>query len=231
MLSLFNRAWEEVPIVVIDVETTGVVPGVDAAVQVALVRFEKRKVVGRFSTLLNPVGPIPPEATAIHGITDEMVVGAPFISEVFRSKRARKLLEGAQPAAYNAIFDQRFVSAHAFEDWTWPWLDPLVAVRAVDRFVRGEGRHKLEAACKRRGIKLEKAHDASSDAEAAGHLLYHVFSEIPQILDQSLGTVLAWQWRTEADQWADFNKWRSEQQEAERAKEKAETKPKQGRAR
>jgi DNA polymerase-3 subunit alpha (Gram-positive type) len=226
----FNLAWEEAPIVVIDVETTGVVPGADAAVQVALVRFEKRKVVGRFSSLVCPNYTqsnrvevrrlISEEATVIHGITDKQVEGAPGIETIFSDRRVRALLKDAQPAAYNASFDQRFVPAGAFEDWTWPWLDPLVAVRAVDRFVRGEGRHKLEAACARRGIPLVGAHDAEVDAEATGHLLYHVLSEVPEIVDQSLGTVLAWQRRTEADQWAGFNVWRCKQHEAEVEKAK-----------
>lgn len=224
---LFNLAWEEAPIVVIDVETTGVIPGLDAAVQVALVRFENRKVVGRFSTLVNP-GPrgIPKEATAIHGITYKQVrdADAPFIETVFLNSDVRGLLKDAQPAAYNASFDQRFVPASAFEDWTWPWLDPLIAVRAVDRYVRGEGRHKLEAACARRGIPLVGAHDAAADAEATGKLLYHVLSEVPQVVDQSLGTVLAWQMRTEADQWANYNDYRLKQHEAE--VEKVAKKPK-----
>jgi DNA polymerase III epsilon subunit-like protein len=218
---LFNIAWEDAPIVVIDVETTGTVPGVDAAVQVALVRFEKREIVGRHSRIVHPKRKIPKEATAIHGITDEMVQGAWAIEDILAAPLVRELIEGAQPAAYNASFDQRFVPASAFEDWTWPWLDPLVAVRAVDRFVRGEGRHKLSEACARRGIPLVGAHDAAADAEATGRLLYHVFSEVPAILDQSLGTVLAWQRRTEADQWADYNVWRSKQPEVEVEKAKA----------
>ena len=143
---LFNLAWEEAPIVVIDVETTGLVPGADAAVQVALVRFEKREVVGRFSSLVNPGRKIPKEATAIHGITDKKVAKVSTIDAIFDFASVRELLKGAQPAAYNAHFDQRFVVARAFEDWTWPWLDPLVAVRAVDRYVRGEGRDRVRLA-------------------------------------------------------------------------------------
>jgi len=214
MIALFNRPWGEVPITVIDVETTGVVPGVDAIVQVAFVRFEARKVVGKFSALVNP-GPdrkIPAEATAVHGITDKMVAKAAAIDVVVKSKEVQKLLLGAQPAAYNAHFDQRFVPACAFEDWTWPWLDPLVAVRQVDRYVKGKQRHTLESACKRRGIKLKGgAHDAEVDAEATGKLLYHVFSEVPAVVDANLGYALTWQRCAEAEQWANFNTWRSSQ--------------------
>jgi DNA polymerase III alpha subunit (gram-positive type) len=175
---------------------------------------------------LNPRRAIPKEATAIHKITDEAVKNAQSIESFFLTVGVRELLKDAQPAAYNASFDQRFVPASVFEDWTWPWLDPLVAVRAVDRFVRGEGRHKLSEACARRGIPLVGAHDAAADAEATGHLLYRVLSEVPAVVDQSLGTVLAWQRRTEADQWADFNVWRLKQHEAEVEKTKVEKKPK-----
>jgi DNA polymerase-3 subunit epsilon len=213
-LRLFNIPWEEAPIVVIDVETTGVTPGVDAAVQVALVRFEKRKVVGKFSTLVNPGRKIPKEATAIHGITDRKVKKETSIEAIFAFQSVRELLEGAQPAAYNAHFDQRFIPAGALEDWAWPWLDPLVAVRAVDKYERGQGRHKLEAACARRGIPIVGAHDAAVDAEATGRLLYHVFSEVPAIVDLSVGEALAWQRHAEAEQWVNFNTWRAKQAEA-----------------
>lgn len=211
MLALFNRPWEEVPIVVIDVETTGTVPGVDDVVQVALVRFEKREVVGSICEHVNPGRKIPKEATEVHGITDKMVSKAKALGDVFKIARVKKLLAGAQPAAYNAGFDHRFVPASALEDWMWPWLDPLVAVRTVDKYVRGEGRHKLGAACARRGIPLPGAHDALADATATGRLLYHVFSEVPALVDASLGAAISWQRRTEAQQWHDFNKWRATQ--------------------
>lgn len=211
MLALFNRPWGEVPIVVIDVETTGVIPGVDAVVQIAFVRFEERKIVGRFSAYVNPGRKIPAEATAVHGITDKKVSKAKALDAVLKMGAVRKLLKGAQPAAYNAHFDQRFVPAASLEDWTWPWLDPLVAVRAVDKYARGQGRHKLEAACARRGISIANAHDAEVDAEATGKLLYHVFSEVPAVVDANLGYALTWQRCAEAEQWANFNTWRSSQ--------------------
>jgi hypothetical protein len=86
----------------------------------------------------------------------------------------------------------------------------------------------LSEACARRGIPLVGAHDAAADAEATGRLLYHVFSEVPAILDRSLGTVLAWQRRTEADQWADYNVWRSKQPEIEVAAKKPKAKARRG---
>jgi DNA polymerase III alpha subunit (gram-positive type) len=213
MLAFYNRPLEEVPVVVLDVETTGIMPGVDAAVQVALVRFEKREIVGRFRSFVSPGRAIPKEATAVHGIAAKHVKDAWPIDDVFDLKEVRALLEGAQPAAYNARFDQRFVPARAFADWTWPRLDPFVAVRVVDKYAKGAGRHKLEAACKRRRIPLVGVHDALADAEATGRLLYHVFEQVPALLDAHLGGILEWQLGAQAAQWGDYNSWLSKQPE------------------
>src|ERR1044071_5130857 len=171
MLSFFNRVWSEVPTVWIDTETTGTHAGIDRAVSIAIVRFESGRLVGEFSSLVQPGRAIPKEASDIHGITLHDVAEAPSIGHVLGRDEVRRLLDGAQPAAYNAPFDRHFIPPFG-HDWAWPWLDSLSLVRVVDRFARGKGRHKLEAACQRHGIALGKAHDAASDARAAGELFY-----------------------------------------------------------
>ncbi len=204
MLRLFNQPWDRVPITVIDVETTGVIPGWDEVVQIALVRFEDGKAVARATSLIEPgFRSIPEDATAVHGISNAMVKGAPRLHHWFED-HAAPLLKGAQAAAYNAHFDRAFVPARHFDDWTWPWLDPLAFVRSLDRFVKGSGRHKLEAACARRGIEIEKAHDALCDTEAAGRLLFKI---IPEAFKKpaTLGAVLAWQRHVDVDDWFDYN--------------------------
>lgn len=209
MLQLFTRRWHEVPTVWIDVETTGVNPARDRAVSVAIARFEGGRCVDCHGVEVDPGIPIPPEATSIHGITDAMVAGKKTIAEVFALPGVLELLKGAQPAAYNAPFDRHFVPPFG-EDWTWPWLDALSIVRVVDRFVRGKGRHKLEAACARHGVELPKAHDALGDARAAGALFYTLapsqFSPVT-----TLGAALFWQRQREAEEWHRFTQWRAAQ--------------------
>lgn len=217
MLKFFNTKWNEVPIVVIDVETTGTIPGIDAAVQVALVRFEKGEPVARFCSHVNPGRSIPKVATDIHGITDADVEHSPPIEAVFSLPEVKRLITDANPAAYNASFDRAFVPLYAWgEDWGWPWIDPLTVVRNVDRFVRGAGRHKLEAACARRGITIAKAHDAAADAEAAGRLFYMIVPETDwaRLGDYDpgiLGQLLAWQRHEESSEWFRFSEWRAAQ--------------------
>lgn len=209
MLKHWNTPWRDVPIVVIDTETTGIRPGIDRAVQVALVRFEKAQVVACYACVVNPEIAIPEESTKIHGIKQADVEGQPAIDAVFRDPDVIAILDGAQPAAYNAPFDRCFVPPFG-EDWAnWPWLDPLVWVRFVDRYEKGTGRHRLEAACARHGVKLTGAHDAQNDARAAGHLMYAIFEKTLLPPDITLGRLLKWQRDRETEEWMRFNDWKA----------------------
>lgn len=72
-----NRYLEDY--VVFDLETTGISQERDAIIEISAVKVEKHEIVGEFSTLVNPGRHIPAGATAVNGITDEMVKDAPGI--------------------------------------------------------------------------------------------------------------------------------------------------------
>jgi DNA polymerase III epsilon subunit-like protein len=208
MLRYFSTRWDEVPVACIDTETTGPRPGIDRAVSVAIVRFEGRVPVDSVCSLVDPGIPIPADATAIHGITNEAVAGATTITEFFAAPRTQQLLADAQPCAYHASFDRAMVPPFGDIDSDWPWLDPLVVVRKLDEFTPGTGRHRLEVAAQRHGIPLDKAHEAESDARAAGQLFYHLVPKLPRIPpDLSLGRLLRWQMMQAAREWFRFNDW------------------------
>lgn len=173
--------WCDVPIVVIDFETTGPDPDVCEPVEVAAVRFERGEVCGAYASLLRPSCPIPEQATAIHGITDAMVANAPTLIEV--AVNLANVAHGATPCAYNEVFDRtilhRFISGTDVPlfDPRVQWLDVYVVAashKRGDRYVRGKGRLKLPAVCARHGVRLDSAHRAAGDAEAAGRLLYRL---------------------------------------------------------
>ena len=64
-----------------DLETTGIDKEKDGIVQIALSRMVNG-VSHAFKTLVNPLMPIPAEATAVHHITDDMVADAPTLAEI-----------------------------------------------------------------------------------------------------------------------------------------------------
>lgn len=205
----FLAPWRSVPTIWLDFETTGVTPLVDAAVEVALVRFQNGKPVGELSALVNPGRPIPKEASDIHGITDDDVRDAPSLVDVFDGERARDLLAGAQPAAYNAPFDRLFVPPGVLPH-DWPWLDAMVLAKICEPYAKGKGRYKLSTVCERHGMTLIDAHSAAVDSMAAGKLFYT--QATGQFADsKTMGDVLA---RLEVERvkdWHRFHTWLAEQ--------------------
>ncbi|MCM1135516.1 MAG: exonuclease domain-containing protein [Clostridium sp.] len=65
--------------VVFDLETTGVNPEQDDIIEISAVKVRGHEIAEEYSTLVNPGRHIPAGATAVNGITDEMVAEAPDI--------------------------------------------------------------------------------------------------------------------------------------------------------
>lgn len=65
-----------------DCETTGLEPNNDRIIEIAVCKFTFTEILESFETLIDPERIIPPNTTAIHHITDDMVAGKPKASEV-----------------------------------------------------------------------------------------------------------------------------------------------------
>lgn len=176
--------------VVIDTETNGLDEGDTAVpdprvIELGAVRFDDGVETGRFCSLVRTGVPIPAEATAIHGITDERCADAPPIAQAWKGVLELVAAPTDIVIAYNGAFDARFLSrdikrarAEGFDIakpprvLMPPWGDVLVWIRheKLDKWVPGKGRHKLSATCQRWGVSLEQAHSAEADARACGQL-------------------------------------------------------------
>lgn len=89
------------PLVVFDLETTGVDIAKDRIVQIAMVKIMPDGTQDSRQTLVNPGIPIPAEASAVHNITDEAVRDFPRFSQIAKSIHA--WLTGCDYAGYNII--------------------------------------------------------------------------------------------------------------------------------
>ena len=162
---------------VVDVETTGTSVEADEIVSLAVLRLDADgRELERFASLVRPAGPIPAEATAVHGIDDASVRGAPTFAELAPEFLA--LLEGAVFVAHNADFDLPLVQ-HAFARAGARYLPSGVAC-TLDAFrllEPTERSHRLESVCERHGVELDDAHDARDDALATVELLRLLLSE------------------------------------------------------
>lgn len=97
------------PLIWMDTETTGTSPDIDRIVQIGVEKESPDGTLTQWETLVNPGGPIPPEATEIHGITDEMVGAAPTFK--YLANKLFERFEGADVGGYNVRFDVRMFDA------------------------------------------------------------------------------------------------------------------------
>lgn len=68
---------------VFDLETTGIRPNYDVIIEISAVKVRDGRVEDTFSSLINPGRRIPYGATAVNGISDEMVADEPELKFVF----------------------------------------------------------------------------------------------------------------------------------------------------
>lgn len=205
--------WWQEPWAVIDFETTGVNPQQCMPVSVAAVRFEHGKRVGAYYTLLEPGIEIPAGAYNVHGISNAMCKGSPALADVVA--HMHHILVDALPVAYNAPYDwtifKRFIEEELDElPATYEaWIDPLVWVRKIDKYVKGKGRHKLDNTCTRHGVDLRDAHNALGDATATGSLLWALKDKIDQC---SFERLIARQNGLGKAQTKEFEQWKAKQE-------------------
>ncbi len=72
----------ERPLVVFDLETTGLTAGEDRTVEIAYQKIMPSGEVIAAVQRINPLRPIPKDSTAVHGITDEDVANAPSFAKL-----------------------------------------------------------------------------------------------------------------------------------------------------
>ena len=159
------------PLVFFDLETTGLNVVTDRIVQIAALRFEPGGApAGRLNRLVDPGEPIPATATAVHGISDADVAGAPRFAEVV--DEIETFFDGADIAGYNVA---RFDIPLLMEELARCGRDfGLAGRRRVDAqeiFFRMEPRTLAGAVRFYCGDDMTGAHDAMADTEATVRVL------------------------------------------------------------
>lgn len=161
---------------VIDFETTGLRPeGPDRVVSVAVVAVDNGEITSTWSTLVNPGRPVG-ESLPVHGLTDEMLAGAPTFREIAPELVDR--LAGRVIVAHNLDFDFKTVKLELKRNGT-PIHNPerMCTLRAARKLIAdsGPGTWKLTSLAERFGIELgASAHSALPDAIATAHLIGHL---------------------------------------------------------
>jgi DNA polymerase-3 subunit epsilon len=170
----------ELPIVSLDVETTGLDPfSGDRIVEVGLVEYKLGRRTDRiFHRYLNPQRGVPAEVTRIHGLDDAFLAGKPLFAAI--ADELREFVSGAIVVIQNAPFDLGFLNM----EFALCGRGGLPAAMVIDtlELSKREGvakRHTLDAMCDRYGVdrKHRDLHGALKDSELLGDVFLSMMRE------------------------------------------------------
>lgn len=154
---------------IVDIETTGGRASRDKVTEIGIVLHDGEKIIGTYSTLINPECYIPYGITQLTGITQEMVTDAPRFYEV--AKDIVEWTEGAIFVAHNARFDYGFLREEFGRLGYTFSRKQLCTVRLSRKVFPGLPSYSLENLIKYFRIKTERRHRALDDALATAKLL------------------------------------------------------------
>ena len=167
---LLSLPLYQVPFAVLDVETTGLHPGLgDAICEIAVLRVCDGEVTDEYESLVDPGRPVSPDAYAVNRIGSEMLRGAPPFARIAPDVLTR--LEGAAIVAHNAPFDLSFLVAALEEENLAIPDNPVVDTLALARQCFGFPKNNLHAIAQDLGILVPRRHRAMGDVWTTWHVL------------------------------------------------------------
>jgi DNA polymerase-3 subunit epsilon len=126
MVNIGETRLSETTFAVLDLETSGGSPKSGAGItEIGVVKVRGGTVLGTFQSFIDPGHSLPPFITQLTGITDEMLLSAPYIDEVLPT--LFEFLGTADETvlvAHNSPFDMSFLKAAALAH-EFPWPDYL----------------------------------------------------------------------------------------------------------
>ena len=179
--------WDSIsrPILVVDVETTGLDPTKDTVVQIAACKLNGDTRLGdsSFVTYVKPGRSISTTAEAVHGLKLRDLSTAPSIAEAVRAFN-EYAPQDAVLCGHNIAFDAAFLkAAYASAGINYPFDYHLLDVWSVSFFLLETQHiklnpHNLTALCDLYGIPRRHKHDALEDVRATALILYRMFAAV-----------------------------------------------------
>ena len=164
--------------VIFDLETTGISCASDRVVEISAVKVRNGQADSEFSTLVNPEIPIPFRASAVNGITDDMVEDAPIFEialKEFLDFIGDDVLVGHNIHTFDMKFIYRDVERYFGKTINNDYIDTLQIARAYLPQLR---HHKLVDLAEYYGISSVGAHRALNDCRMNQQIFEKLAEEI-----------------------------------------------------
>ena len=160
-----------------DLETTGIISGVDRIVELGFVRFENGVPTDKFSCLVDPLIPIPEAASRINGISNKMVAGKhsiEYLLEPLSTYCKNDIL-----VAHNANFDFQFLLSD-YKKFNIPAPTGVVfdTLHLSRKVYPGLMSYKLASVAKHLSIQVEALHRAEDDARYCGMVFQRIIERL-----------------------------------------------------
>ncbi|MGO4822618.1 MULTISPECIES: exonuclease domain-containing protein [unclassified Flavobacterium] len=168
------------PICFFDLETTGIDIGKDRIVEIAIFKVYPNGNKESKTWLVNPTIPIPPQTTAVHGITNEKVANEPTFNEL--APQVYNMIKDSDLAGFNSDrFDIPLLAEELLRAGVDFDMKNKVSVDVQTIFHKKEER-TLSAAFKFYcGETLENAHSAEADTMATYEILKSQLERYPDL--------------------------------------------------
>ncbi|MDR2027240.1 MAG: 3'-5' exonuclease [Prevotellaceae bacterium] len=170
----------ENPVIVFDLETTGLNLVTDRIVEISVIKVHINGDEEYKTRMINPCMPIPPESSAIHGIRDEDVKDCPTFRAIAKSLAA--FIDGCDLVGYNLFkFDvpllvEEFLRAGVNMDFR---KNRIIDVQNI--FHKMEQRTLIAAYKFYCNKTLEEAHHAEADTKATYEILQSQLDRYPEL--------------------------------------------------
>ena len=183
MPKIEQRTLAETTFAVLDLETSGGSPRLGAGItEIGVVKVKGGEVLGTFQSFVDPGHSLPVFITQLTGISDEMLISAPFIDEILPT--LFEFLGSAEDTvvvAHNSPFDLSFLKAASkIHEIEWPdylTVDTARLARAVldrDEVINC----KLSTLAEFFGASTSPNHRALDDAMATVDVLHGLIERL-----------------------------------------------------
>ncbi len=176
--------------VVVDLETTGSVLGVDEVAEVGVIRLRGREIVGRYATLVRPERPLPIWVRRLTGIRSADLRTAPAFPEI--APELTSILADAVFVAHDLRFDLPFLRwEFARHGLVMPEVLGLCTLQLSRLFWPDLPSRRLSEMSRHFGVAHARPHRAAADAEATAEIFRRVLAQAELAGLADLGDLLA----------------------------------------